>query len=87
MSKNERPSDVSETADDQTHDLVDDADLRALQEVFLAMVEQRHTVTVADAHCPTCGILVPDLERVRAENEALKKQLEEKRLEVARADD
>ena len=32
-------------------------------------------------HCPTCGILVPDLERVRAENEALKKQLE--RFEVA----
>jgi hypothetical protein len=40
-----------------------------------------------DAHCPTCGILVPDLERVRAENEALKKQLAEKRLKVARTDD
>ena len=40
-----------------------------------------------DAHCPTCGILVPDLERVRAENEALKKQLEEKRLKEARSDD
>jgi hypothetical protein len=41
-------------------------------------------VIVAD-YCPTCGILVPELERVRAENEALKKQLEEKRLELARA--
>ena len=57
----------------------DDADLRAQQEVFLAMVERRHTVIVADAHCPTCGILVPDLERVCAENKALKSQLEEKR--------
>jgi hypothetical protein len=45
--------------------------------------KKRRTVTVADAYCPTCGILVPDLARLRAENEALKKQLEEKRLEVA----
>jgi hypothetical protein len=44
--------------------------------------KKRRTVTVADAYCPTCGILVPDLQRLRAENEALKKQLDEKRLEV-----
>jgi hypothetical protein len=48
---------------------------------------QRNTATRADAYCPTCGILVPDLERLRAENEALRKQLKEKRLEVGRADD
>ena len=46
MNENERESDVSnrvnpsETADDQTHDLEDDADLKAQQEVFLAMVEE-----------------------------------------------
>jgi hypothetical protein len=46
MSENERESDVSsrvnpsETADDQPHDLEDDADLKAQQEVFLAMVEE-----------------------------------------------
>jgi hypothetical protein len=45
--------------------------------------KKRRTVTVADAFCPTCGILVPDLQRLRAENEALKKQLEEKQLDVA----
>jgi hypothetical protein len=45
--------------------------------------KKRRTVAVADAYCPTCGILVPDLQRLRAENEALKKQLEEMRLEVA----
>lgn len=42
--------------------------------------KKRRTVTAADAHCPTCGILVPDLQRLRAENEALRKQLEEKRV-------
>jgi hypothetical protein len=42
-----------------------------------------YRVTVAD-YCPTCGILVPELERFRAVNEALKKQLEEKQLEIAR---
>ena len=35
------------------------------------------TWTDPDAHCPTCGILVPELERLRAENEAIKEQLEE----------
>jgi hypothetical protein len=42
MSKDERPSDVSNrvTADDPTHDLDDDADLEAQREVFLAMVEE-----------------------------------------------
>ena len=46
MSANERESDVSnrvnpsETADDQTDDVEDDADLKAQQEVFLAMVEE-----------------------------------------------
>ena len=45
--------------------------------------KKRRTVTVADAYCPTCGILVPGLARLGAENEALKKQLKEKRLEVA----
>jgi hypothetical protein len=38
-----------------------------------------------DVHCPTCGMLVPDLARVRAENEALKKQLEEARGQSERA--
>ena len=33
--------------------------------------------TDPDDHCPTCGILVPEIERLRAENEALKEQLEE----------
>ena len=46
MSENERESDVSngvnpsETADDETHDVEDDADLKAQQEVFLAMVDE-----------------------------------------------
>ena len=46
MNENERESDVSnrvnpsETADDQTHDLEDDADRKAQQEVFLPMVEE-----------------------------------------------
>jgi hypothetical protein len=42
MSKNEHPSDVSNRlpADDQTHDLDDDADLEAQREVFLAMDEE-----------------------------------------------
>ena len=35
------------------------------------------TWTDPDAHCPTCGIFVPELERLRAENEAIKEQLEE----------
>jgi hypothetical protein len=41
MSKNERPSDVSDrvSADYQTHNLYDDADLEAQREVFLAMDE------------------------------------------------
>jgi hypothetical protein len=46
--------------------------------------KKRRTVTVADAYCPTCGILVPDLQRLRAENEALKEAIGEKWfLEVA----
>ena len=45
MSKNEpgdvgKPVSPSETADDQTHDRADHADLEAQREVFLAMVEE-----------------------------------------------
>ena len=46
MSENERESDMSsrvnpsKTADDQTDDVEDDADLKAQQEVFLAMVDE-----------------------------------------------
>lgn len=40
MNKNERPSDVSNRADDQTHDVDDDVDLEAQREVFLAMDEE-----------------------------------------------
>ena len=57
------------------------------QQLTKRWTERRRTATVADAYCPTCGILVPDLERLRAENEALRKQLDEKQFEVARTDD
>ena len=42
MSEDEHPSDVSnrKTADHQSLDLDDDADLEAQREVFLAMVEE-----------------------------------------------
>ena len=52
------------------------------QQVTKRWTDKKRRVTVAGAYCPTCGMPVPDLERLRAENKALRKQLEEKLSEV-----